>query len=175
MEIDPMAILDVLTYPDKFLKNSTKPVEKINDAVHRLVADMADTMYEAPGVGLAAIQVGSDKSIIIYDPTPDKEKRDYNVLINPVILSMEGEQLSENEGCLSVPDFRADVQRAESVVVDGLDLDGNPVHIETDGMLSVILQHEIDHLNGILFIDRISALKREMYKRKIKKQLKRNG
>ena len=168
-----MAVLEVLTYPDKFLRTKTKSVEKIDETVWKLIADMADTMYEAPGVGMAAIQVGSDKSIILYDPEPDKEKRAYNVLINPVIISMSGEYLSENEGCLSVPEFRADVKRAETVIVDGIDLEGNPVHIETNGILSIILQHEIDHLNGVLFIDRISSLKRQMYKKKVKKQLKR--
>jgi len=168
-----MAMLEVLTYPDKFLKTKTKPVKEIDETVRKLVTDMADTMYEAPGVGLAAIQVGSDKSIILYDPEPDKEKRAYNALINPVIVSMSGECLSENEGCLSVPEFRADVKRAETVIVDGTDLEGNPVHIETNGILSIILQHEIDHLNGVLFIDRISSLKRQMYTKKVKKHLKR--
>ena len=170
-----MAVLEVLTYPDKFLKTRAVPVEEIDDSVRKLVSDMADTMYEAPGVGLAATQVGSDRRIILYDPEPDREKREYNVLINPVIVSMAGECLSENEGCLSVPDFRADVKRAETVVVDGMDLNGNPVHIETGGMLAIILQHEIDHLNGTLFIDRISSLKRQMYKKKIKNQKKKDA
>jgi len=170
-----MAILEIITYPDKFLKRKTDPVEEINDEIRKLVEDMADTMYQAPGVGLAAIQVGENKSLIVYDPEADKENRPYKVLINPEIISMEGEILSENEGCLSVPDFRADVKRAESAVVRGLDMDGNPVKIEAEGLLSIIFQHEIDHLNGILFIDRISSLKRGMYKRKIKKQLKTNG
>jgi len=168
----PMAILKIITYPEKFLKRKTDPVNEINDEIRKLVEDMADTMYQAPGVGLAAIQVGANKSVIIYDPESDKENRPYKVLINPEIISMEGEILSENEGCLSVPDFRADVMRAESAVVTGIDMNGSPVKIEAEGLLSVILQHEIDHLNGILFIDRISSLKRGMYKRKIKKQLK---
>ena len=150
-------------------------MEEINDEIRKLVEDMADTMYQAPGVGLAAIQVGANKSIIVYDPEADKENRPYQVLINPEIISLEGEVLSENEGCLSVPDFRADVKRAESAVVTGIDMDGNPVKIEAEGLLSIIFQHEIDHLNGILFIDRISSLKRGMYKRKVKKQLKANG
>jgi peptide deformylase len=173
--MNPMAVLEVLTYPDKFLKTKAKPFEEIDETIRKLVVDMADTMYEAPGVGLAATQVGSDKSLILYDPEPDKEKRAYNVLINPVITSMSGEQLSENEGCLSVPDFRADVKRAATVVVEGIDLEGNPIHIETEGILSIILQHEIDHLNGILFIDRISSLKRQMYKKRVKKQLKKTA
>jgi len=172
--MNTMTILKIITYPDKFLKRKTDPVNGINDEIRKLVEDMADTMYQAPGVGLAAIQVGANKSIIIYDPESDKENRPYKVLINPEIISMKGEVLSENEGCLSVPDFRADVMRAEYAVVTGIGMDGNPVKIEAEGLLSVILQHEIDHLNGILFIDRISALKRGIYKRKIKKQLKIN-
>lgn len=170
-----MAILEIIIYPDKFLTKKTDPVEEINDEIRKLVEDMADTMYQAPGVGLAAIQVGANKSIIVYDPLADKENRPYKVLINPEIIAMEGEVLSENEGCLSVPDFRADVKRAASSVVTGIGINRNPVKIEAEGLLSVILQHEIDHLNGILFIDRISSLKRGMYKRKIKKQLKTNG
>jgi peptide deformylase len=169
-----MTILKIITYPDPFLKKKTKPVENINDDIKKLIKDMADTMYEAPGVGLAAIQVGEDRSIIVFDPEADKENRPYQVLINPEIVSTEGEFLSENEGCLSVPEFRSDVKRAEFAVVTGLDIQGNPVRMEAQGILSVILQHEIDHLNGILFIDRISSLKRGIYKRKVKKQLKEN-
>ncbi len=169
-----MAILKIITYPDPFLKKKTKPVEDINNDVQKLIEDMADTMYEAPGVGLAAIQVGEDRSIIVFDPEADKENRPYQVLINPEIVSKEGEFLSENEGCLSVPEFRSDVKRAEFTVVTGLDRNGNPVRMEAHGLLSVILQHEIDHLNGILFIERISSLKRGIYKRKVKKQLREN-
>jgi peptide deformylase len=169
-----MAILEIVTYPDPFLKNKTEPVEDINDEIKKLIEDMADTMYEAPGVGLAAIQVGVNKSIIVYDPEADKENRPYQVLINPEIISTQGEFLSENEGCLSVPEFRSDVKRAEFAVVTGLDIQGNPVKIEAQGILSVIFQHEIDHLNGILFIDRISSLKRGIYKRKVKKHLREN-
>jgi len=169
-----MTILKILTYPDPFLKKKTKPVEDINDDIKKLIEDMADTMYEAPGVGLAAIQVGEDRSIIVFDPEADKENRPYQVLINPEIVSKEGEFLSENEGCLSVPEFRSDVKRAEFTVVTGLDRKGNPVRMEAHGLLSVILQHEIDHLNGILFIERISSLKRGIYKRKVKKQLREN-
>lgn len=169
-----MTILKIITYPDPFLKKQTKPVEDINDDVQKLIEDMADTMYEAPGVGLAAIQVGEDRSIIVFDPEADKENRPYQVLINPEIVSKEGEFLSENEGCLSVPEFRSDVKRAEFTVVTGLDRNGNPVRMEAHGLLSVILQHEIDHLNGILFIERISSLKRGIYKRKVKKQLREN-
>ncbi len=166
-------VLDILTYPNEFLRKQTLPVEAVDDSIREIIDNMADTMYEAPGVGLAAIQAGIDKSIIIYDPEADPEKRGYQALINPVILSSEGETVSENEGCLSVPDYRSDVPRAAMITVEGLDRDGNPVHFDADGLLSVILQHEIDHLHGILFIDRISALKRELYKKKRKKALKR--
>ncbi len=169
-----MAILKILTYPDKFLKQPTKPLENIDGQTQKMIDDMAETMYQAPGVGLAAIQAGFDKSVIVYDVAPRDEKRDLHVLINPRILEKEGSVLSENEGCLSVPDFRSDVRRYATVLVEGLDRDGNPVRIEADGFLSVVLQHEIDHLNGILFIDRISALKRQLYTRKVKKQMKKS-
>lgn len=133
---------------------------------------MAETMYDAPGMGLAAIQVGCDKSILVYDVSPPDENRFLQVLMNPKIISSEGEMISENEGCLSVPDYRADVKRAGSILVEGLDKEGNPLRIEAEGFLAIVLQHEIDHLNGTLFIDHISALKRQLYKKRIKKMLK---
>jgi len=169
-----MDVFEVLTYPDKFLKQPTRPVEQIDEAIQSIIDKMTKTMYEAPGIGLAASQVGLDQSIIIYDISSG-EDHDLQVLINPEIISYEGSMLSEAEGCLSVPDFRADVKRAEKVMVKGLDRKGNPVSIEAEGMQAIVLQHEIDHLNGKLFIDRISALKREMYKRRLKKQLKSNS
>lgn len=168
-----MATLKILTYPDTFLKQTAKPVKNIDGAIQKIIDDMAATMYQAPGVGLAAIQVGCDKSILIYDISPEEEKPSLQVLINPKVVSRAGEMLSENEGCLSVPDFRADVKRAASILVEGLDRDGNPSKIEADGLLAVVLQHEIDHLTGTLFIDRISPLKRELYKRRIKKLLRK--
>ncbi len=167
-----MAVLEILRYPDPFLRQPTNPVEVIDDGIQRLIEDMADTMYDEPGVGLAAIQVGMDKSIIVYAATPREEGREFQALINPEIVASSGSTLSENEGCLSVPDFRADAKRYAEVQVKGLDRDGNPVQFDADGFLAVVLQHEIDHLNGILFIDRISSLKRQLYKRRIKKQLK---
>lgn len=169
-----MAILKIKTYPDKFLKQPTKPLSNIDIDTQKMIDDMAETMYQAPGVGLAAIQAGFDKSVIVYDVAPRDEKRDLHALINPRILEKKGSVLSENEGCLSVPDFRSDVRRYATVIVEGLDRDGSPVHIEAEGFLSVVLQHEIDHLNGILFIDRISALKRQLYVRKVKKQMKQS-
>ena len=168
-----MTLLEILTYPDKFLRKTTKPVENIDGTIQNLIDSMAFTMYKAPGVGLAAIQVGLDKSILVYDISPAEEKKSLQVLINPMIVNSEGETISENEGCLSVPDFRADVKRAVSIQVEGFDREGKELQIEADGILATVLQHEIDHLNGTLFIDRISPLKRALYKNRIKKQLKR--
>lgn len=167
-----MTILKILTYPDTFLKNPVKPVSKFDDRLQELIQNMAETMYEAPGVGLAAIQAGIDKQIVVYDPDSDPVKNSFQVLINPRIVEYQGVRISENEGCLSVPDFRCDVKRAERIIVEGLDRDGKPVKFEVEDMPAVILQHEIDHLNGILFIDRISPLKRQIYRRKRLKALK---
>jgi peptide deformylase len=164
--------LDIVTYPDKFLKNSAQPVNNIDGQLQGLIESMAHTMYQAPGVGLAAIQVGIDKSLLVYDIAPKEDGRRLNVLINPRIISQEGEILSEDEGCLSVPDFRANVKRSARVLVEAVDRDGRPLRLEAEGLLAIVLQHEIDHLNGTLFIDRISALKRQMYQRRIAKKLK---
>ena len=167
-----MAILTVLTYPDNFLSQSAKPVENIDGTIQDMIEDMSSTMYEAPGVGLAAIQVGFDQSIIVYDISPRDEKRSLHVLINPKIISSEGTTISESEGCLSVPDLRADVKRSASILIEGFDRKEKALGIEAHGYLAIVLQHEIDHLNGILFVDRISTLKRGLYKRRIKKILK---
>ncbi|MBW1727493.1 MAG: peptide deformylase [Deltaproteobacteria bacterium] len=167
-----METLKILTYPDKFLSEPTKPVENIDEKIQNLVKDMASIMYQAPGIGLAAIQVGVNKSLLVYDVSPRDEKRSLQVLINPRIVESEGTTISEDEGCLSVPDFRANVKRAASVLVEGFDNNEKPLRIEAEGLLAVLLQHEIDHLNGILFIDRISSLKRGMYKRRVIKNLK---
>ena len=164
--------MDIVTYPDKFLKNPTQAVDNIDGKLQSLIDDMAATMYQAPGIGLAAIQVGIDKSLLVYDIAPKEEGRMLNVLINPKIIAREGEVLSEDEGCLSVPDLRADVKRAARVLVEAVDRDGNPLRIEAEGMLAIVLQHEIDHLNGTLIVDHISALKRQMYTRRVLKKLK---
>lgn len=170
-----MTLLDIITYPDKRLRHKAAPVETVDDDVRQTIADMAETMYAAPGMGLAAVQVGIDKRIIIYDISGPEDKPELEVLINPEIVESEGTQLSESEGCLSVPDFRSDVKRFERVKVEALDRDGQAIEIDTDGLHAIVLQHEIDHLDGVLFIDKISALKREMYKRKVKKALKKNS
>ena len=164
--------LDILTYPNRFLSQPTQLLENIDGKVQEMIDKMALTMYDAPGIGLAAIQVGWDKSLLIYDVSPKDENHSLQVLINPKIVTREGEIISENEGCLSVPDFRADVKRSACLTVEGHDRDGNPLKIDAEGMLAIVLQHEIDHLNGTLFIEHISSLKRQMYKRRIKKQLR---
>ena len=170
-----MSFMKIYTYPDDILGKQTKPVQTIDGATQKIISGMSDTMYAAPGVGLAAIQVGIEESILVYDVAPRDEKRDLHVLINPKIIESDGEILSENEGCLSVLDYRSDVKRAKRILVDGVDRDGNPLRFEAEDFLAIVLQHEIDHLNGTLFIDRISKLKRELYRKRIRKQIKRKN
>lgn len=167
-----MTVRNILTYPDKFLRQTAIPVASFDDDLQILIDDMIETMYDEPGVGLAAVQIGSEQSVIVYDVTQIEGNRQAEALINPKIVFREGSMISEDEGCLSVPDFRSDVKRDAHIRVEGLDRQGNPVNIDANSFLAIVLQHEIDHLNGVLFIDRISSLKREMYKRKRKKQLR---
>ena len=167
-----MSLLDIVKYPDDFLSKPTKPVENIDGKFQQFIDDMAETMYSAAGIGLAAIQVGKSRSFIVYDIHQQDGDRNLQVLVNPRIVEMEGQIISENEGCLSVPDYRSDVKRAERVLVEGYDREGNPRRIEADGLLAILFQHEIDHLEGRLFIDRISLLKRELYKKRLQKKLK---
>lgn len=167
-----MSTLRILTYPDHFLLKPTEPLKDIDGQVQQMIDTMAETMYAAPGIGLAAIQVGWDRSVLIYDIAPRDDTRELHVLINARIIEREGEIISENEGCLSVPEFRSDVRRAERILVEGVDREGAPVRVEADGLHAIVLQHEIDHLNGKLFIDRISSLKRELYKRRVKKAMR---
>ena len=167
-----MSTLEIITYPHELLKSAAQPVEQIDGKLQSLIDKMAETMYEAPGIGLAAVQVNVDQSLLIYDLAPREERRDLQVLINPKIIEREGDIISENEGCLSVPDFRADVKRSGRILVEGFDREGRPLRREAEGMLAIVLQHEIDHLNGTLFIDRISKLKRQLYTRRIQKMIK---
>jgi peptide deformylase len=167
-----MSKLKILTYPDNILRNPTRDLDNIDGDVQKMIDQMSATMYAAPGVGLAAIQVGWNRSVLIYDISPSDEGSALQVLINPRIIDQEGEILSENEGCLSVPEFRADVKRYASILVEGVDREGRPLQLEADGMLAIVLQHEIDHLRGKLFIDHISALKRQLYTRRMKKKLR---
>lgn len=166
-----MAIRRILTYPDPVLREPAEPVTNIDGKIQQLIDDMADTMYNAPGVGLTSNQVGELFRVIIFDTSPKDEPNDLTVLINPEIVEADGIIVDE-EGCLSVIDYRADVKRAEYVTVKGIDREGNPITLKKEGLTAIVLQHEVDHLNGILFIDRISKLKRELYKRRLKKLLK---
>ncbi|HHP7234646.1 MAG TPA: peptide deformylase [Desulfobacterales bacterium] len=167
-----MMKLEILTYPEPFLHEPAEPVEEIDESLQQLIENMAQTMYEAPGVGLAATQIGDKRRVFVYDRSPSEVTREFGVVINPKIVTREGQLVSENEGCLSVPDLRSDVKRSAQVLVEGIDREGNPLRLEAEGFLAVVMQHEIDHLNGTLFIDRISALKRELYKRRMKKRFK---
>jgi len=165
-------ICEVLHYPDSRLAEKSKPVEEITEEIKELAEAMVKTMYEEDGVGLAAPQVGALHRLVVIDVSGPEVRNDLITLINPEIISKDGSCDSE-EGCLSVPGYRAKVKRAETVTVKAQDLDGNDVTIEAEGLLAICLQHEIDHLDGVLFIDKISRLKRSMYDKKVKKWMKR--
>jgi peptide deformylase len=162
----------IYTYPETVLRAKAEPIQNIDEETRNLVASMCETMYSAMGIGLAANQVGELKRILIYDVTQTEAGPNPSVLINPEIVLTDGDVVQE-ESCLSVIDFSADVPRKERIKVRGVDKDGNPVDIEADGLLARCLQHEIDHLNGVLFIDHISTLKRTLYNKKLKKIMKR--
>src|ERR1700690_865739 len=162
-----MAVLDIKKYPEKVLKKKAAPVTSIDDELQQLIDDMIETMYHAPGVGLAAPQVGGSKRLAVIDISAKEESVPLLVLINPVILQKEGE-IEFEEGCLSIPDYTAKVARAESLLIRATDRTGKNVDIEAGGLLSIALQHEIYHLDGILFIDRISPIKREFFKKRYK-------
>ena len=162
-----MALLPILEFPDERLRKKAKPVEAVTPEITRLVDDMLETMYAAPGIGLAATQVNVQLRILVMDLS--EEKNAPLVLINPEVVSKEGTEESE-EGCLSVPGFYEKVTRAESVHVRGLDREGNPVVMETSGLLAVCIQHEMDHLEGKLFVDYLSPLKRQLARKKVKKE-----
>lgn len=161
-------IRTILTYPNPELKKKSAPVTIITDAVRQLARDMAETMYDAPGVGLAAPQVGVHQRIIVIDVSSKDEAPDLITAINPVIVHAEG-QTYEEEGCLSVPKYAANVRRHARVVVKALDLDGNEVTWHAEDLLAIAFQHEIDHLDGILFVDHLSPLKRDLFQRRARK------
>lgn len=162
-----MAILDILNYPDPRLHTVAASVETVDDGIRRLVDDMAETMYAAPGIGLAATQVNVHQQVIVIDTT--EEKRDLRVFINPRIVSQRGRQQYE-EGCLSVPGVYESVTRAEQVTVEALGRDGKPFTIEAEGLLAVCIQHEMDHLLGKVFVEYLSPLKQSRIKNKMKKR-----
>lgn len=162
-------IYPILSFPDPILKKKSVSVNAINDEVRQLARDMAETMYNAPGVGLAAPQIGVLQRLIVIDIASKGDAPQLITVINPVVVHAEGETF-EDEGCLSVPDFSANVKRHEKVVVKGLTIEGHERIWQAEGFLAVAFQHEIDHLDGILFIDRLSPLKRELYIKKLKKK-----
>ena len=165
-----MAVLPIYKLPASVLRQEAREITEINGNLQRLINDMGETMYTAPGLGLAANQVGELQRLIVFDVAHKEGRpRKLQVVLNPCISAGEGEIIHE-EGCLSVADFCADVRRHAKVLVKGLDREGKPVEITGEGLLAVVLQHEIDHLNGILFIDHISRLKRGLYLRRLKKQ-----
>ncbi len=163
-----MAVLEIRKYPDEILKTKSSEITDIDGNVQKLIDDMIETMYKSKGIGLAAPQVGVSKRLIIVDISPREEKDSLIVMINPQIVSTEGEVLSE-EGCLSLPGFITRLKRSEKIFVKGIDRKGKDIEIETNGLLGRAIQHEIDHLDGILLIDRISPLKRELFRKKYQK------
>lgn len=166
-----MAIRNILTYPNPVLRQKAKKVTKFDKELKKLAEDMGETMYDAPGIGLAANQIGVLQQIIVVDVTePDDEKK-FAAYVNPVISEGEGSDVDE-EGCLSVIDYTSQVKRFKKIKVTAQDIDGNPMEFEAEDRLARIFQHEVDHLHGKLFIDLISTLKRSLYKKKLKKILK---
>lgn len=165
----------LVVLPDPVLRQTSTPLERVDDDVRALASDMLETMYEAPGIGLAAIQIAEPVRIVTIDVSKDEEAREPMVFVNPVIRQRSDAVSTYEEGCLSIPDYFADVERPAEVTVDYLDLEGKERSIEADGLLATCLQHEIDHLDGILFIDHISRLKRDMVVKKFKKLAKERG
>ena len=162
-----MALLPILRYPDERLRTPAAAVAEVDDGIRRLAADMAETMYEAPGIGLAATQVNVHRQIIVVDVSEARDQ--LLVLVNPKVLAMDGHQVGE-EGCLSVPGVYEEVERAEHIVVNYLDLHGKAQRIEATGLLAVCIQHEIDHLHGKVFVDYLSRLKQTRIKAKLVKK-----
>ncbi|MBE1504291.1 peptide deformylase [Rhizobium viscosum] len=167
MTIKPLIIL-----PDPVLRQVSKPIERVDADLQRLSDDMLETMYDAPGIGLAAIQIGVPRRMLVIDLSKEGEEKQPLVFINPEIVSSSDERSVYEEGCLSIPDYYAEVERPANVTVKYLDREGKEQSVEADGLLATCLQHEIDHLNGVLFIDHISRLKREMVIKKFTKAAK---
>ncbi len=167
MTIKPLIIL-----PDPLLRQVSKPIERVDSDLQRLADDMLETMYDAPGIGLAAIQIGVPRRMLVIDVSREGEEKQPLVFINPEVVKSSDERSVYEEGCLSIPDYYAEVERPATIGVKYLDRDGKEQLIDADGLLATCLQHEIDHLNGVLFIDHISRLKREMVIKKFAKAAK---
>ncbi len=167
-----MPILDILHYPDPRLRLVAKPVQTVDSFIHRLLDDMLETMYGAPGIGLAATQVNVQQRLVVIDLSPEQDSPLF--LINPELLTLDGIGEME-EGCLSVPETHELVQRAEEITLRALNRDGESIEMEANGLLAVCIQHEIDHLDGKLFVDYLSTLKRNRIRKKLEKQLRQTG
>ncbi len=167
MTIKPLIIL-----PDPLLRQVSKPIERVDADLKRLADDMLETMYDAPGIGLAAIQIGVPRRMLVIDVSREGEEKQPLVFVNPEVVASSDERSVYEEGCLSIPDYYAEVERPATVTVKYLDRDGKEQTVQADGLLATCLQHEIDHLNGVLFIDHISRLKRDMVIKKFTKAAK---
>lgn len=163
-----MAVLPILTYPDPRLKSVAEPISEVSEEIRTLVEDMAETMYAAPGVGLAANQVGILKRVFVIDIADEDDPSELLVFINPELIELDGEQ-SYNEGCLSFPGAAEEIKRAATVKVRALNVEGETFELEADGLLAVAIQHENDHLNGILMIDKVGTLKKRKISRQVQK------
>lgn len=168
-----MAILEILEYPDPRLRTIAKPVAAVDQKIKTLIDDMFETMYDAPGIGLAATQVNQHIQLIVMDLSEDKNEQ--HVFINPELTILDGDPEKMQEGCLSVPGYYEDVERIEHVLIKALDRNGEPFELEATGLLAVCIQHEMDHLNGKLFVDYLSALKRNRIKKKLEKSKKQRA
>jgi peptide deformylase len=166
---EAMTIKPLIILPDPLLRQQSKPIEQVDSEITRLADDMLETMYDAPGIGLAAIQIGVPRRMLVIDISREDEDRKPVVFINPEILKVSDDVSAYEEGCLSIPDYYAEVERPASLTVGYIDRDGKKQTVEADGLLATCLQHEIDHLNGVLFIDHISRLKRDMVIKKFTK------
>ncbi|AXS39096.1 peptide deformylase [Breoghania sp. L-A4] len=166
---------DIIILPDAQLRRVSEPIKTVDAGIRQLADDMLETMYEAPGIGLAAIQIAVPKRLLVLDVSKDDAPKEPMVVINPEIVWESEERSVYQEGCLSIPDFYEDVERPERVRVTFLDREGKPCELEADGILATCLQHEIDHLNGVLFIDHISKLKRDRVVTKFTKQARANA
>jgi len=166
---EAMTIKPLIILPDPILRQVSQPVEQVDVEIARLADDMLETMYDAPGIGLAAIQIGVPRRMLVIDVSREDEENKPLVFINPEVVASSDERSVYEEGCLSIPDYYAEVERPATVTVNYIDRDGKQQTVEADGLLATCLQHEIDHLNGVLFIDHISRLKREMVIKKFTK------
>ena len=164
-----MSVKTILIEPNKLLRQVSKSVDKVGDAERALMDDLLDTMYDAPGIGLAAIQIGIPKRIIVMDISRDEDKKEPRYFVNPVIKNINEEKAKYEEGCLSVPDQFAEIERPNTCEVEYLDYDGKKQLLKADGLLATCIQHEMDHLEGILFIDYLSKLKKSMIIKKLSK------